>query len=82
MSHSRRDFTRYIGYAATAVVVATPIALAAASWVPLEPPPRLSRADEENVAVPEAEKQRRPRDKDKDQKQRPIRDERKPKNSS
>ena len=80
MSYSRRDVTRYVGYAAAAVVVAAPIALAVASWAPLDPPPRLSRADEENVAVPEAEKQRRPRDKD--QKQRPNRDERKSKNSS
>ena len=80
MRHSRRDVTRYVGYAATAVVVTAPIALAVASWAPLDPPPRLSREDEENAAAPEAEKQRRPRDKD--QKQRPNRDERKSKNSS
>jgi hypothetical protein len=80
VSPSRRDVTRYAGYAAAAAVVAAPIALAVASWSPLDSPPRLSRADQENVAAPRAEERQRPRNKD--QKQRPNRDDRKAKDSS
>ena len=80
MSYSRRELTRYVGFAAAGAVVAAPIALVVASWAPLDSPPRLSRADEENVAAPAAEERRRRRDKD--QKQRPNRDERKAKDAS
>jgi hypothetical protein len=80
MSHSRRDFTRYAGYAAAGAVVLAPIALAAATWTPLDPAPRPSRAEGENVAAPAVEERRRPRDKD--EKRRPKRDERKAKDSS
>jgi len=73
VSYSRRDLTRYVGFAAAGAVVVAPVALAVASWGPLEPAPRLSQADEKNLGDPVSEERRRPRDKD--QKQHPKRDE-------
>jgi hypothetical protein len=43
MQHSRPDRARLVELAAIGLVIAIPIALIAATWEPLEPPPRQSR---------------------------------------
>jgi hypothetical protein len=43
MQHSRPDRARIVELAAIGLVIAIPIALIAATWEPLEPPPRQSR---------------------------------------
>jgi hypothetical protein len=43
MQHSRPDRARIVELAAIGLVIAIPMALIAATWEPLEPPPRQSR---------------------------------------
>jgi hypothetical protein len=77
---SRREFARHVGYVAAGAVVVVPIALVAASWVPLDPAPRLAGSGKDEATAPTGREQRRAQDKE--PKQRPSREERKAKGSS
>jgi hypothetical protein len=55
VSTSRREVNRLLALGGAALVVAVPVAIIAASWEPLEPPPRRTRQNVEQDTAPAPE---------------------------